>query len=530
MGRRCLLRHVHVGSVSSAFCPSRALKDGGRTGDLRSAPGALCLVLAVAASAANAYGGNVCAVMGPWGSNPWLSQQIVADSAGYDIYGNGSAASMQQIVPACPGWRSVARMAAMDDAPANDESFREHFDSLDNWTVNENGGNVDISDGLSLSTSGTPAKFPYLVLNLNPFPTDSNLILRVGMQFTSINPYGDGLVVTGSEGNTIWWYWADSFANCAGMDTDYHTLEWDYSNGLQAFLVDGVAQDTTDNLHVSNSSTRPTGIWLGNPVTVPGAWPWTSFVVYYIEVDGIDSAVASPATIEPALGDTTTITWSTTDSTAQSIVIIDSSGAAIDSVGIDLGTPDSSGTYSGSVTWPSYENGWPPIGHYTIGFGLTDDTIDPTGGTITVKPTVYNVYSASGPDDEPEIHYTISADVTSCGVQVGTDSGIITGPTSGGTDEHVTWNGIADSSNGCPPAGTYPVTITTEPQACPNLLLTTDSQEYSMLSSRYACRNSHDPGASCQATSSVGQADSHDLRFRRQPGEVLVERRQHESR
>ncbi len=463
---------------------------------------ALCAVLVVLASVASAASSNTPivfmdsagygddsagSVQSEFGmqsmSTPWglpLAAEITAMGSGFD--NRSGSRTLFRTDSGLSSRSRLVRCADVDSSAAGHDYFDEDFSSLDNWTVNANGGNVDIiSDGLSLSTSGAPGQFPCLVLNPNPFPTSAAFVLRVGMQFTSINPYGDGLVVTAANGNGIWSYWADTNANLSGMDLDPHTLEWDYSNGLQAFLIDGVAQDIANNRHIGNSTTRPTGIRLGNPATVPPCWPWTSFTVSYIEVDAVDSAAASPTSIEPALGDTTTVGWSTTDSTAESIVILDSSGATIDSVGIDLGTADSSGTYSGSVTWAP--DPFTPVGHYTIGFGFSDHTTDSTGATITVKPTVYDVYSASGPDDEPEIHYTLSADVTSCGVQVGTDSGdIITGRTDGGTDQSVVWDLAVDSSGGCPPSGTYPVTITTQPQAGPNLLLTTDSPEYPMVS------------------------------------------------
>ena len=169
-------------------------------------------------------------------------------------------------------------------------AFREDFDSLDTsrWTVYRNGGSASVSNGLlSLSTQGDgKVAFPYLYLSSNPFPTASDFVMKVRMRFTSLQPYGIGLVCTTLpppdgvyremvDPNYTWTYWADSDHPSPG--TAYHNLEWDYKGGTVTFIQDGITKTTS-------ARPRPISIWLGNARTVPGGNYWSSLQVDYIEV------------------------------------------------------------------------------------------------------------------------------------------------------------------------------------------------------------------------------------------------------
>ncbi len=139
---------------------------------------------------------------------------------------------------------------------------------------------------------------------------------------------------------------------------------------------------------------------------------------------------------------------------------------------------------SGSFPWTP--NSAAAIGQYSIVAQFSDGTQQCTGQYITLVPTVNNVYStpsvgidpgSNDADSAGQIHYTISADVNSCTVQVGGDT--LNGATGGGTDQYVNWNGSSDSAGDYDGSGVYPVTITTDPAAGPNLQLSVTSDNLS---------------------------------------------------
>lgn len=163
-------------------------------------------------------------------------------------------------------------------------AFRDDFNTLDTsvWQVYYNGGTVSIQNGnLILASTGTA--FPYLYSKGIIFPQNCDFVLRVGMRYIDIEPYGTGMWATtspatngqiGDPGGT-WGYWADIPGNGAG--TKYHNLEWRYSGHSVEQWFDGAFVGTLD-------CNRPTSFCLGNNRTVPGGFSWTSFSVDYIEV------------------------------------------------------------------------------------------------------------------------------------------------------------------------------------------------------------------------------------------------------
>jgi len=209
-------------------------------------------------------------------------------------------------------WILLSAIVALVACSTASMAFREDFNGpLDSslWTVYSNGGNVSVSNGmLQLSTPVGTSAFPYVVLNTNPFPS-GNFIMRVGMEYPSVGFFGDGLVagtLAPTNGQVMsnydqyrcWQYWADTNHSTTN-NSNYHSFEWDYSNGLTAFYMDGVRQtpanDPIYSVQVFDPISRPSTIWIGNGRPTPGnsTIAWSSVSIDYIDV----TAVPEPSSI-----------------------------------------------------------------------------------------------------------------------------------------------------------------------------------------------------------------------------------------
>lgn len=204
----------------------------------------------------------------------------------------------------------------VDAAPFGTETvqvFRDDFDGNqldpDLWQVYPNDGTVEVSSGyVTVSAPVAGSSFPYVHSRFNPIPLTGNFAVKVGIQYLTAAPNGDGFSVddrlpaNGSPGAwawqpsvyTIWqdqslgfllWdYLGHVHYHVSAPHLSYHDIEFRWLDNTDQFYVDGqlvkeVARD--------NGTPRPLDLWFGNPV-VAAAVDWTSFTLDYVEVNALD--------------------------------------------------------------------------------------------------------------------------------------------------------------------------------------------------------------------------------------------------
>jgi hypothetical protein len=201
-------------------------------------------------------------------------------------------------------WPLATTFAVLMLCSISAQAFRDDFNTLNssNWTIHNNEGGTSVENGRLILHPTNGYSSPFVYLNFNPFPTEGDFVVRLGIQYTRLGQYGTGVMAAtslpengvGSETSRftdiVFSYWGSGYSN--DKDKNYHDIEFQYESGNITTLQDDLLIDSY------TTSNRPSVIWLGNPVYA--SWPgyWTSFEVDYIEV----IPVPEPSSLVALLG------------------------------------------------------------------------------------------------------------------------------------------------------------------------------------------------------------------------------------
>lgn len=171
--------------------------------------------------------------------------------------------------------------------------FREDFNPRNDgmvdpttWNVSPGDGSVGLSDGKLTLSSFDGGNFPYLTTKANPFPTEGDFVLTVGVRFV----YPGGGVGFGPNywvrgGFWIWYDYngfsadvGDSSVSLDRHDQQYHVFEWRHVGGTYSLKVDGESKGSYQ------SDFRPTSLFIGHPPQAIGV-AWTLEEIDFVHVD-----------------------------------------------------------------------------------------------------------------------------------------------------------------------------------------------------------------------------------------------------
>ena len=172
--------------------------------------------------------------------------------------------------------------------PAALQAFNDDFASpaIDQtkWNLSTGDGTAVLSGG-KLTLSAPCGTFPYLTSKVNPFPSQGDFVLTVGIRYTTTPGAGTGFGPDWVNRGGFWvWQDANGFSaqvgdssvTLTGNDLSYHVFEWRYVAGTYSLNVDGVSKGS------SQSSFRPTSIFFGH---VPYAsCPWTAQEIDFVHI------------------------------------------------------------------------------------------------------------------------------------------------------------------------------------------------------------------------------------------------------
>ena len=215
----------------------------------------------------------------------------------------------------------------------NATGWNEEFDSIlkDDWFVYENGGDIDLDARPSWLLLDSSAKsYPYLYTKNNPFVNFNEFNLEIAFQYTSITPWGTGVMI-GSEALqnnpslqeliekdakiAQFKIWQDDknglLVQChpyenedmsdslllfqLPADTKKHTLIISKVANKYRVYLDGI--ETLTNVEEINRT--PSVITIGNPRFMDTGKDWTDINIDYIR---ISEPGASPLVLLPGLG------------------------------------------------------------------------------------------------------------------------------------------------------------------------------------------------------------------------------------
>lgn len=201
-------------------------------------------------------------------------------------------------------------------------AFNEEFDSspLDSsiWQIYENEGTVTIDSGVIRLSADYTHTFPYIHTKENPIPIIGDFSVKFRIKYNLVNGWGDGVVLATkipSNGTAdtpisdplfsqqyflevwqdtnlgfIFAYSGDCYNTSCSLDdilvfqkneidTNYHIIEFKYSDARYSILLDNV------NIFTSNPTTvRPTALWFGNHTTQGSGYTWSEFELDYIRI------------------------------------------------------------------------------------------------------------------------------------------------------------------------------------------------------------------------------------------------------
>jgi hypothetical protein len=204
----------------------------------------------------------------------------------------------------------VAGVLALSCASiARAQTFHDDFNgtSLDPsvWSVELGAGQLAVGGGVAtLTCSGNP--FPVATTIQDPFPSDGDFAVTVGMRYTQVAYCGDGFGATDNfhgEGCSPFKLWQDSggwYVYCGSQDytllspspnTDYHVYEWDYVNGSYLFYLDGSL------ITGGSCAPRPTYFFFGHPHPITcNQTNWTSFQIDFVDIHPIGAVTTGETT------------------------------------------------------------------------------------------------------------------------------------------------------------------------------------------------------------------------------------------
>lgn len=209
--------------------------------------------------------------------------------------------------------------------PVKSILFQESFDSasidMTKWDVDQTGGSALLVDGkLSVLSNTGSNRFPVIQTKSNPFPESGSFSFYCKAKYNTIGSNGSGACVAvqkmiengnaslSYDSGSIFQLWADTalggtdllvndtmyggtpiFAKITPQDTDEHEYE--------ICVIGSQVTGYRDGLKVGEGTlpanwSRPTKIWMGNPVLGNGGADWSTFDTDAVEVrqleDGID--------------------------------------------------------------------------------------------------------------------------------------------------------------------------------------------------------------------------------------------------
>lgn len=174
-----------------------------------------------------------------------------------------------------------------------EHAFHEDFNPTNDGKIDPTRWNLSLGDGAAGLTGGTltlenygTGDFPYLTSKVNPFPTEGDFVLRVGVRYPRTPGAGTGF------GPNWWirggfWVWndyngfsaqvGDSSVTLTRHDTAYHVFEWRCVGGTYSMTVDGESKGS------SNSGFRPNSIFFGHPPYESSTW--TTLEIDFVHID-----------------------------------------------------------------------------------------------------------------------------------------------------------------------------------------------------------------------------------------------------
>jgi len=177
------------------------------------------------------------------------------------------------------------------------------------WTQNNNGGTVTVSDGVSVASSA--ATTPFITSALPIIPAAGDFSVRWNAQYTNYAGQGTGTLVlsnglpaNGASDNYALRSadtWQDSnngfFVRARTDAATYSSVftELPVQNGARDIEYCWIGSQNTIEVWVdgtrllqapNTSLTRPTSLWFGNPV-IAGAVPWSSFTLDHVYVRSV---------------------------------------------------------------------------------------------------------------------------------------------------------------------------------------------------------------------------------------------------
>ncbi len=177
-----------------------------------------------------------------------------------------------------------------------------------NWTENDNGGAVTVSNGVSLSSSAV--QFPYITSTGSPIPATGDFSVRWNAIYSNIAGQGAGTLVLSnglpenSASDDYGLRSADAWQdNNIGFSVRVRTDSNTYTSGYTQAASDSATHDIeycwigsnievwvdgTRQLQAPNAGlTRPTSMWFGNPaVANPGSW--SDFTLNHVYVRSVN--------------------------------------------------------------------------------------------------------------------------------------------------------------------------------------------------------------------------------------------------